>query len=182
MSTPNRHRYVALLRGINVGSANRITMAALREVFERLGYENVVTLLQSGNVVFDASHTLGPAATIALEDELASSTGVRARMLLIAAEDFERIADANPLLDVADNPSLMVVTFLGGAFPADVELPAAADLDPERVVVVDDALYQWCPLGVSKSKVPPAFTRKLGAAATARNWRTIERIGVALNE
>jgi uncharacterized protein (DUF1697 family) len=168
------HRYVALLRGINVGTANQIAMSDLRAVFVSLGYTEVETLLRSGNVVFTATRSLGPAATSALEDELKSVTGVGARMLLVAADRFHAIAEANPLLPVADNPSLMVITFLPESPPATLEVPS--DLEPELLVVGPDAIYQWCPLGVSKSKVPLSWFRALGPTATTRNQRTVDKL------
>jgi len=172
------HRYVALLRGINVGAANRITMADLRAVFESLGHTDVKTLLQSGNVVFSSARVLGPSAVIALEDELANSSGVRCRILVLDAESFTAVADANPLLEVADDPSLMVITFLETSPPASLSVPP--DLDPEQLSVGTNAIYQWCPLGVSKSKVPQSFFRALGPAATARNLRTVDKIRALL--
>lgn len=171
---------VALLRGINVGSANRMTMAALTQVFTGLGYVDVRTILQSGNVVFDSPRPLGPSATIALEDELANATGVQARMLIIDAARFLEIAAANPLEAIADDPSRMVITFLDAAPPAGLHIPHASDLKPEVLAIGDAAIYQWCPLGVSKSKVPPKFFRQLGANATARNQRTVARIAAML--
>lgn len=176
--SPVVHRYVALLRGINVGTANQIAMTDLAAVFVSLGYTDVVTLLRSGNVVFSASRSLGPAATVALEEELASVTGVRARMLLVTAERFHAIAEANPLLGIADDPSLMVITFLPEAPPAALAVPV--DLAPEVLVVGPDAIYQWCPLGVSKSRVPLSWFRALGPTATTRNQRTVEKLRALL--
>lgn len=177
-ATSHTHKYVALLRGINVGAANRITMVDLRAVFEALGHTGVTTLLQSGNVVFDSPRVLGPSAVIALEDELANRSGIRCRILVIPAERFEAVAAANPLLDEADDPSLMVITFVESAPPADLAVPT--DLGREKLVIGADAVYQWCPLGVSKSKVPVSFFRALGTAATARNLRTVQKIQALL--
>ena len=174
------HTSVALLRGINVGSANRISMADLRAIFEKLGYTDVTTLLQSGNVVFTSHRELGPAATIALEDELANTTGVRARILVLSAARFLEIARANPLVSIADNDSMLIVTFLGEPAPASVTAPSG--IAPEVLEIGDGAIYQWCPLGLSKSIVPPAFFTKLGAQATARNWRTVGKIAGLLGE
>jgi len=173
-AVPHTHKYVALLRGINVGAANRITMVDLRAVFEALGHTGVTTLLQSGNVVFDSPRVLGAAAVIALEDELANRSGIRCRILVLPAERFQAVLAANPLLEEADDPSLMVVTFLETAPPADLKVPT--DLGAEKLVIGTDAVYQWCPLGVSKSKVPVSFFRALGPAATARNLRTVGKI------
>lgn len=163
-------RYVALLRGINVGGNNRIAMADLRAAFEALGCTDVVTLLQSGNVVF----TSAGFDRVELEDSIAAVTGVRVRVLVLTAGTFRAIAEANPLLDIADDPSRLVTTFLEAPPPAG--LPSAADLAPEVVVLTDRAMYQWSPLGVSKSKIPLSYSRALGPAATGRNQRTVEKL------
>src|SRR6187402_4004013 len=98
------NRYVALLRGINVGTAARLGMADLRAAFEAEGLENVRTLLQSGNVVFDAaSPPTGTALTRAIE----ARTGLAPRVQLLTADEFRAIAAANPLREVATNPSWM---------------------------------------------------------------------------
>ncbi|CAN5311466.1 DUF1697 domain-containing protein [soil metagenome] len=163
-------KYVALLRGINVGSANQVAMTDLVRAFDK--YTDVATHLRSGNVVFSAA-SFTPSALIALEDDIATATGVQARVLVLSGTSFTAVAAANPLLDVATDPSRLITTFLEAPKP-DVSVPAS--LDPERMVLTDTAIYQWCPDGVSKSKVPPAFWRKVGPVATARNQRTVERL------
>ena len=163
-------KYVALLRGINVGSANQVAMTDLVRAFDK--YTDVATHLRSGNVVFAAA-SFTPSALIALEDDIATATGVQARVLVLSGADFTAIAAANPLLDVATDPSRLITTFLEAPKPG-VSVPPA--LDPERMVLTDTAIYQWCPDGVSKSKVPPAFWRKVGPIATARNQRTVEKL------
>jgi uncharacterized protein (DUF1697 family) len=165
------HRFVALLRGINVGGNNRITMADLRAAFEQLGYTDVVTLLQSGNVVFSAP---GPVDSSIVEDGIAVATGVRVRVLVLSAESFRAVALANPLLALGDDPSRLVITFLESPPPAGVPDPDL--LAPEVVALTDTAMYQWCPDGVSKSKVPLSYFRALGPAATGRNQRTVEKL------
>lgn len=163
-------KYVALLRGINVGSANQVAMSDLVRAFAR--YTDVATHLRSGNVVFSAD-SFHPAALIALEDDIATATGVQARVLVLSAPSFTSIAAANPLLDVATDPSRLVTTFLE---QPKVGLPVLGALAPEQLVLTDAAIYQWCPDGVSKSKVPPVFWRKVGPVATARNQRTVAKL------
>ncbi len=163
-------KFVALLRGINVGSANQVAMRDLVRAFER--YTDVATHLRSGNVVFSAP-SFGPSALIVLEDDIATATGVQARVLVLDGPSFTAIAAANPLLEVATDPSRLVTTFLEAPKPG-LDVPSA--LAPEQLVVTDSAIYQWCPDGISKSKVPPAFWRKVGPVATARNQRTVEKL------
>lgn len=169
--------YVALLRGINVGRAKRVGMADLRGVFESLGYGDVKTVLQSGNVVFSTPAPLARTANLRAEAALKEQTGVPAPMLLVSAADFVAVAKDNPLLDIATDPSRLLVTFL--AEPPDasrIELPDAATLAPEVIRLGSRALYQWCPDGLLASRVPTAFWKQFGATVTTRNWRTVARL------
>lgn len=169
--------HVALLRGINVGRHAQVGMAALREVFTDLGQADVTTVLRSGNVVFTADDT--PAAEVAarIEAELHRRVGVRSAVLVLAEPELAEIVAGNPLRDVATDPSRLLVTVL--AAPPDVsrlDRPDAAALVPEVLEFGTRAVYQWCPDGISTSKVPLAFWRQFGTGATSRNWRTVTRL------
>ena len=169
-------RYVALLRGINVGTGKRIAMADLRAAFESLGFTNVRTLLQSGNVVFDSESE--PVVEL-VETFIAKATGVSPRVLLLSDASFRAIVDANPLREVSVDHSKAVVTFLE-AMPASVDRPAAADLEPEILEVGKNALYQWLPDGTLATKIKPAFYKPLGLY-TARNLRTVDKLVAMLD-
>ena len=182
MSKPavDSQRWVAMLRGINVGTANRISMANLRNVFTELGFDNVETLLQSGNVIFDASTDRAKTAGAEVSGALSSRFDVKSAVLVLSGAQVRAIADANPLTEVADDDSRLAITFVDGDLPS-VEVPDDDFLDPEVVRLGKSALYQWSPDGLSKSKLKPAFWKTLGPSATARNWRTVQKI-VALLE
>jgi uncharacterized protein (DUF1697 family) len=173
-------RYVGLLRGINVGTAKRIAMADLTRVFVDQGFDNVRTLLQSGNVVFDAARA--PDAR-AIEDAIHAATGVRAALMVIDEERFRAVVDANPLLDDVEDPSRALVDFLDGAVDvAAIVRPSDGELAPERIAFGDGAIYQWCPDGVSKTKLPPRFFAELGVTCTGRNLRTVDKLLGMLDE
>jgi uncharacterized protein (DUF1697 family) len=168
---------VALLRGINVGRAKRVSMADLREVVTSLGHTDVRTVLQSGNVVFTAGRALDGDTAAALEQALLEATGVKASVLLVPGEDLAAIAAANPLRDITTDPSRGFVTFLSRPLePALVPVPDADVLAPEVLAVTENAIYQWCPDGALATKVPPAWWRKLDQVVTTRNWRTVQRL------
>ncbi|GAA4149248.1 DUF1697 domain-containing protein [Leifsonia shinshuensis] len=167
---------VGLIRGINVGGNARVAKADLAAAFEAAGFEDVVTLLQSGNVVFRSSGAPTAEQAQAVAAALAQSSAVDAGVVLLAEERFRRIAADNPLLDVSDDDSRLVVTFLDHDLPDGVRAPDDAELAPEVVRLGDRAVYQWSPLGVSKSVLPAAFWRSLGPVATGRNQRTVARI------
>jgi uncharacterized protein (DUF1697 family) len=155
-------------------------MSDLAASFEAAGCTNIRTLLRSGNVVFAATGGSTPRwdrEAPRVEKEIAARSGVSARVLLVPEAEFRRIAAENPLLDAGDDPSKQVVTFLGSEpMPKTLDVPAADSIAPEIVAIGNRAIYQWCPLGVSKTRLGPAFWRQLSPAATARNQRTVERI------
>jgi uncharacterized protein (DUF1697 family) len=170
-------KYVLLLRGINVGPTTKVPMADLRELVSELGYSNVRTLLQSGNVILDSGSVPDVAA---LESAITSKTGVKSAVVCLLLSDFRAIVGANPLLDVSDDLSKMVITFLReDIVPRDVDRPTDAQLAPERLVVTPRAIYQWCPLGILQSSLKPAWWRQFAPVATTRNVRTANRILVA---
>src|SRR5436190_7614221 len=96
-------RQVALLRGINVGRAKRVAMADLRALIEGLGYGDVRTLLNSGNVVFTAPRAAPDNAAARIEKALATDLGVSARVTVLTAQELAEAVAANPLLEVADD-------------------------------------------------------------------------------
>lgn len=170
-----RNSYVALLRGINVGTAKSVSMAELADVFCGLGFSEVKTLLRSGNVVFEAGGGLQEDATSVIAAAVLAATGVDSSVLVLDSTAFLAIAAANPLLDVATDGSKLFVTFVA-AMPTAVELPDAAALHPEILRLGDAALYQWFPDGSTQTKVPKSFWKQFSGAVTARNWNTVSKI------
>ena len=97
--------------------------------------------------------------------------GYASRVLVLTAQEFREVAEANPL--TGDDPSKLVITFIEGV-PAGLTVPTLEP--PELFELTDRALYQWCPDGLLKSRVPPKFWRELGPRATSRNLRTVDRM------
>ena len=104
-------RQAALLRGINVGRANRVAMADLRSTFEGLGCVDVRTVLNSGNVVF-TSKSASPTSSARIEKAIAARLGVSTRVTVLTAEEFAAIVAGNPLLPLASDPSRLLVAVL----------------------------------------------------------------------
>src|SRR5258706_394637 len=104
---------IALLRGINVGRGNRIAMADLRALGERLGHRDVRTLLNSGNIVLTAAARSTPETTARrLEQAIADELGITLRVTVLDAAELARVVAENPLQAVADNPSRLMVGVL----------------------------------------------------------------------
>jgi uncharacterized protein (DUF1697 family) len=172
-------RQVALIRGINVGKAKRVAMADLRAAMEALGYADVKTLLNSGNVVFTAG--VAPAkAAASIEKILKDEIGVPARVTVVTAEEIATAVAENPLLDVADNPSRLFVAVL--TTPADLSKlkPLTKETwDPEVLALGTRVAFLWCPHGPIDSPLSQALARALGDGVTSRNWATILKIHAA---
>ena len=171
-------RYVALLRGINVGTAKQVPMALLRQACENLGWRDVTTVLRSGSVVFDADN---PPEASALRAEVKRITDVASDVLILSAKDFAQIAAANPLSDVSTNGSRLFTTFLSEPV-GKVREPDAADLAPEQLRVGRRAVYQWFPEGSTATKVPKQFWSQFAGIQTARNANTVSKILTLLSE
>ncbi len=170
-------RQVALLRGINLGRSKRIAMADLRKLVEGLGYKDVRTHLQSGNVVFTTGASPARAAK-AIEAELDSRLGMDVRVLIRTDRELARVVDRNPLGDVMTDPTRLFVTFLSAK--PDAKRVRGVDLsefEPDAFRVADREVYVWCPNGYAGTKLNHAFWEKqLGLTGTARNWRTVTRL------
>lgn len=170
--------YIALIRGINVGKAKRVAMADLRRLVENLGYGDVRTLLNSGNVVFTTKRkaaTSGIATKI--EKALTNKTGISARVTVLDADELNQIAEENSLSEIADNPSRLQIAV--PASPPDAALFKSLlerDWQDDALAVGGRAVYMWCPNGLLKSEIPPAVEKLFGEAVTTRNWKTLSKI------
>lgn len=174
--------YVALLRGINVGTAKTVPMPALAAVFEGLGFGGVRTVLRSGNVVFDGQETRQGDAAASVERALLASTGVQSRVLVLTAERFRTVAAENPLGDAVTDGSKGFITFLSSPPPAGLRRLTDDELSPERLRVTDAALYQWIPAGSLQSKLGRAFWAQFGTTVTTRNLNTVRRLLAVLGD
>jgi len=168
---------IALLRGINIRSVRRVSMAALRDLLTDRGYEDVRTHLQSGNIVLTSGKA--PARLEReLERHIAEGLRLETEVFVRTRDELADVVERNPLGDVADDPSRYVVRFLSAKPNARVtrEL-AAAEVAPERLVVSGREIYCWQPGGSQRSKLGPLLAEeRLGVRATARNWRTVTKL------
>ena len=170
-------RYIVLLRGINVGGHRPVAMADLRTLLTDLGYRDVRTHLQSGNVVLTSNAS---AARIrqAIEEALAAKYGDGIEIFVRTRKELADVIDGDRLRAVADNASRYVVMFLSGKPDASaIRAAKAADLGGEEFVVVGSVIYAWCPDGLHNAKLAKLLSEKrLGVSATARNWNTVVKL------
>ncbi|HVF32277.1 MAG TPA: DUF1697 domain-containing protein [Acidimicrobiales bacterium] len=171
--------YVALLRGINVGKAKRLSMADLRAVLERLGCDDVATVGVSGNAVFRSSRTEGAMAA-AIEEAIRTELATDVRVLVRSVDRVREVMAANPLPDeAARDPSRFHVSFAldGELDRAALRAVLGADWSPEALAVGEGVLYLWHPDGMTGSRLGEALARIPGAGpSTVRNWATLTKV------
>ena len=168
---------IALLRGINIGSRQRVSMPELRALLEELGYGDVRTLVQSGNVVF-TSRAAPATLERKLEKEIEKHLGVDPKVVVRTRDELAAVIEANPFPDTANAPKNLHVTFLAGEPDADaVARLEAADFGGDRLAFRGREIYIAYKDGMGRSELAKQLGRaKLGVTATDRNWNTVTKL------
>jgi uncharacterized protein (DUF1697 family) len=155
-------RYVALLRGINVGKAKRVAMADLRALMQGLGFSGVRTLLNSGNAVFDARAGTPAAHAKRLRAAILHKTGVDCEVIVKSAADLAAAIAEHPLRRHADDDARMLVMFTQEAASlALLEPLEGGDWAPEAFAVGRHAAWLWCANGIIESRIAKAVGKAL---------------------
>jgi uncharacterized protein (DUF1697 family) len=166
--------YAALLRAINLGSRNKISMPDLRQLFEDLGADDVQTHVQSGNVAFRSSVRSSAELVKLIEGQIKDDLGLDIKVLLRTKAELARIIEDCPFAERAE-PSKLHFTFL--ADKPDADRVAAIDpskFEPDEFAVVRREVHLHCPDGYGRTKLNNAFfEKKLAQVATTRNWKTV---------
>jgi uncharacterized protein (DUF1697 family) len=170
--------YIAMLRGINVSGHKIIKMERLRVAFEDMGFANVKTYVQSGNVVFaTAEPPAGLAAKI--ERTILNGFGFDVPVLTKSSKELQEIVKRNPFVkDATIDPAKLHVTFLSDDPPRNaLELLQPLAVGAEQVRLVSRAVYLYCPNGYGNTKLNnTAIEKKLSCRATTRNWATTNKL------
>ncbi len=168
-------RYVALLRGINVGKNNRISMADLRALVEKLGHADVRTHLNSGNVVFTAPEQSNETLAVEIEAAITTTFGFDLPVIVRAAREVREVVENNPFPEHEADPTTLHVAFL--AARADPDLVAAladAPRGDDDYQVISTEVYLHYPNRISGAVfMPNGLDKALQVATTSRNWRTV---------
>src|SRR5579862_5496635 len=168
---------VALLRGINVGKAKRISMADLKALMEELGYGNVRTLLNSGNVVFTGAPAADPVKVAArIERAIELKTGVSSRVTVITAAEVAHAVEKNPHGAIATDHARLLVAVAADASLWKPVLSMSQAWDPEALAVSQRFAWVWSPNGVLESKVLGSVNKVLKDAVTVRNFATMLKL------
>jgi uncharacterized protein (DUF1697 family) len=171
-------RYVALLRSVNVSGHGRLAMSELRASVESLGYQDVSTYIQTGNVLFSASARSDAVVAGAIEERLAEDLGDAPAVIVRTVSDLVRIGSSSPYAKTGADPARHHVTFLATA-PTKKAL-TAFDLPPsgrDKLVVDGREIYVSTPDGYAGTKYTGTFLeRRLGVVSTTRNWNTVTKL------
>jgi uncharacterized protein (DUF1697 family) len=164
--------YVGLLKGVNVGGKNNMPMAGLRALFESLGFGEVKTFIQSGNVVFRSAQ---PPRSTEIEAAIMDGFGIATTVVLRTPKELVKVIKNNPFAQLEG--SYLHVGFMA-ARPKDIDV---SNLDreyfsPERFEIVAGEIFLYLPNGMARSKLPRYLDRQLKVQITVRNWNTINRL------
>lgn len=182
-------RYIALLRGINVGGNTMIKMTELKAAFERCGFENVVTYINSGNIAFDCrsprvskSLTLNAteeSLTAKIEQAIEKEFSKSVRVMIREQAAITQILANNPYEGQFESRKEMHALFLKEPLTDEqIELLKSMTPAQERFAAVGREIYCHLPMGVADSFLGRGqFEKKLKVSVTARNWRTVQKLG-----
>lgn len=179
----HHQKYIALLRGINVGGHNKIPMAELRSLCAQNGLDNTESYIQSGNLVFTSSLTSLEVENV-LEQAINQHFGFSIPVIVRAAKDWSSIIVRNPFPEASEKEPNMVMLGLSKSIPSTdtrLNLLDYAKFN-ECVELLDNHLWIHFPEGSGRSKITPAVLDRIAASmVTMRNWRTVQKINAMLD-
>ena len=177
--SPTPSTYIALLRGINVGGHKIIKMDQLRKAFEGLGFEDVTTYVQSGNVVFKSPKKASVDLSRKIEEMLFQRFSMSVPVIVRTAEEVDDVLRNNPFLkEHGIDVTRLHVTFLSHT-PQKAALKGLNEIPvgPDRFHCRGQEIYLHCPNGFGGTKLSiNAFEKVLAVGATTRNWNTVNKL------
>lgn len=152
-------------------------MEDLRELLAKLGCGDVATYIQSGNAVFRYKDDAAKLPEL-IATEIDSCFGFRPSVMVLTADEFDAVAKANPFIAEASEPKFLHVWFVREPTTrANTTRMSELESGGEKFLLTDTAVYLYAPDGVGRSKLAAGMEKCLGVPATARNWRTVCKIG-----
>ena len=171
-------KYVAFLRGINVGGKNKIKMETLREVCGALQFENIKTYINSGNIIFEAAETINKNLAAKIEMAIEKKFALKIKVIVRSISEIEEIVKNNPFAGQFENDKDLHVFFLEGELPDEKrELLLSNNNENEMYFVRNCEIFCLLRASVLDSLMGKDYIgKKLKVSATARNWRTVNKI------
>ncbi|MFL0267373.1 DUF1697 domain-containing protein [Candidatus Clostridium radicumherbarum] len=171
-------KYIAFLRGINVSGKNSIKMAALKAMFQTLGFNNVETYIQSGNVIFEFDACDTVSLEVKIKEEIDKTFGFHVETIVRTMEELINIISNNPLLVEANiEIDKLHVTLLLNKPEEAIESLNLKKEENEKYIIRGKEIYLYCPNGYGNTKLNNTILeKKLKVAATTRNWKTMNKL------
>jgi uncharacterized protein (DUF1697 family) len=172
-------KYLALLRGINVSGHNMIKMDALKKMLENMGFQNVETYIQSGNVFFESEEENAAGIGFKIKQEISKVFGYDVPVIMVSKTDLELCFKNNPYLKEKEcDIKKLYVAFISK------ELTAAAINDlkisnfkPDEAAIDSNRIYIKYAIGAGKTNLDQKYIeKKLNVVATIRNWNTVTKL------
>ncbi len=168
-------KYIAILRGINVGGNKLIKMDSLRLMLENIGFVNVKSYIQSGNLIFN--YKLSDCKILAqnISDKIKELLFFDVPVIVLGINELEKIYESNPFLKILElDISYLHITFLSDVPKNEKLLLLQKDFDNIEFKIINKSVYLFCPYGYSKSKLTNSLLeKKLNVTATTRNLKTV---------
>lgn len=171
--------YISLLRGINVSGQRKIRMSDLQALYSELGFEQVTTFIQSGNVIFGSVESISDKeVSDKIEQAIAKEFSFEVPVTVRSVEEIKNILVSNPFVNRGLDEGKLHVTFLADAPEKQlVNSMDQYDFSPDNFVITGKDVFLYCPGGYGKTKLSNAFfEQKLKVKATTRNWRTVNKL------
>ena len=169
--------WIAFFRGINVGGRNILPMKELQELLSELGCIDVVTYIQSGNVVFRHKGAQSSKLSKTIRQAVLDRFHFEPHVLLMSVKSLQSALQSNPFPAATENPKTLHLYFLS-AIPTDVDIDGLEKLKStsENCRLIEQVFYLHAPDGIGRSKLAARAEKLLGVPATGRNWRTAQKI------
>lgn len=167
--------YISILRGINVGGHKMIKMEALKKMCLGLGFSNIKTYIQSGNIIFQTKITEVNKINKNLKSAIENEFGFDVPVITLTETELENILNLNPFLNnKSKKESFFYITFLSeNPTKQNIENLKLIDFKNDKYKLIDKAIYLYCPDSFSNTKLTNNFLEnKLKVIATTRNWKT----------
>jgi len=167
--------YISILRGINVSGQKLVIMDALKNMYEKLRFENIQTYVQSGNVIFSSEQNDVKNLELTISTQIKSDFGFEVPVIVLNVETLKTIIEDNPFTkDTSKDISFLHVTILAeNTILFDKESILDKKQSNEEIEFTSRAIYLYCPNGYGKTRLNNNFLEtKLKVSATTRNWKT----------
>lgn len=172
--------YIAFLRGINVGGHQKVNMEDLRALFTSIGFSNVKTLLNSGNVIFDAPEQSAETLQLKIEQSLEQKYGYKISTIVRSKKNLQKLSDRKVFKDITiTKETRLYVTFLTEPGKGTISIPyKSPEGQMEILAVIDNVVFSVVVISNNKNTTDlmGVMDKEYGKKVTTRNWNTIEKL------